>query len=47
VGEGLFFAGRKHVFLSVVASATESQIITTNPQEVLQKRAAKRNLESI
>src|ERR1017187_6598025 len=38
VGEGLFFAGRKHVYLSVVASQTENQIITTNPQEVLQNR---------
>jgi type IV secretory pathway VirB4 component len=47
VGEGLFFAGRKHVFLSVVASATETQIVTTNPREVLQNRAAKKNLESI
>ena len=46
VGEGLFFAGRKHVYLSVVASQTENQIITTSPQEVLQQREAKRNLES-
>ena len=44
VGEGLFFAGKKHVYLSVVASATENQIITTNPQEVLQNREAKKNL---
>ncbi|MFA6190466.1 MAG: ATP-binding protein [Candidatus Staskawiczbacteria bacterium] len=46
VGEGLFFAGKKHVFLSVVASQTESQIITTNPQEVLANRQAKKDLES-
>jgi len=46
VGEGLFFAGRKHVYLSVVASQTENQIITTNPQEVLQNREAKRILDS-
>ena len=44
VGEGLFFAGRKHVYLSVVASATENQIVTTNPQEILKNRAAKENL---
>lgn len=44
VGEGLFFAGRKHVFLSVVASQTENQIITTNPQEVLQAKEAKNNI---
>ncbi len=46
IGEGLFFAGKKHVFLSVVASQTENQIITTNPQEVLANREAKKNLES-
>ena len=34
VGEGLFFAGRKHVYISVKASYTEDQIITTNPGEV-------------
>jgi len=44
VGEGLFFAGRKHVYLSVVASATENKIVTTSPQEVLQNRAEKENL---
>lgn len=47
VGEGLFFAGRKHVYLSVVASQTENQIITTNPQEVTQNREAKKNLENV
>ncbi len=46
VGEGLFFAGRKHVYLSVVGSQTENQIITTNPQEVLQNKAEKQKLES-
>jgi len=45
VGEGLFFAGRKHVYLSVVASRTENQIITTSPQEVIQNREAKKRLE--
>jgi type IV secretory pathway VirB4 component len=45
VGEGLFFAGRKHVYLSVVASATENQIVTTNPKEILQNREAKKRLE--
>ena len=44
IGEGLFFAGRKHVYLSVVASATENTIVTTNPQEVRQNREDKRNL---
>ena len=35
IGEGLFFAGRKHVSIAVVASQTENDIITTNPAELL------------
>ena len=34
-GEGIFFAGQKHVAIRVQASYTEDQIITTNPEEVL------------
>lgn len=45
VGEGLFFAGRKHVALSVVASPTEDEIVTTNPQQILQRRQAKQALD--
>ncbi len=45
VGEGLFFAGKKHVAISIVASSTEDQIITTNPQEVLRLKEAKKKLE--
>jgi type IV secretory pathway VirB4 component len=41
VGEGLFFAGRKHVSLSVVASQTENEIVTTNPQEVINRNREK------
>ena len=46
VGEGLFFAGKKHVAISVVASQTEDQIITTNPQEILRIKEAKRKLDT-
>jgi type IV secretory pathway VirB4 component len=35
VGEGLFFAGLNHVALKVIASYTEDQLITTNPQELM------------
>jgi len=35
VGEGIFFAGQKHVAIRVVASYIEDQIITTSPEEVL------------
>ncbi|HPR09282.1 MAG TPA: DUF87 domain-containing protein [Candidatus Saccharibacteria bacterium] len=34
VGQGLFFAGQNHVHLQVVASPTETSLITTNPQQV-------------
>ena len=43
VGEGLFFAGKKHVSMSVVASQTEDKIITTKPEEVLQNKEENKN----
>jgi type IV secretory pathway VirB4 component len=41
VGEGIFFAGQKHVAIRVVASYTEDQIITTSPEEVIKIKQAK------
>jgi conjugal transfer ATP-binding protein TraC len=35
VGQGLFFAGLKHVAIQVIASYTEDKIVTTNPEEIL------------
>ena len=35
VGEGLFFAGLKHVAIKVVASYTDDQIITSDPSQLL------------
>lgn len=34
VGQGLLFAGQNHVHIQVVASPTETQLITTNPQQL-------------
>ncbi len=34
VGQGLFFAGQNHVHIQVVASPTETSLITTNPDQV-------------
>jgi type IV secretory pathway VirB4 component len=45
VGEGIFFVGLKHVALKIVASYTEDQIITTNPEQVLAIKRAKKDLE--
>ena len=44
VGEGIFFAGLKHVAIKVIASYTENQIITTDPHVVLAARQAKAKL---
>jgi conjugal transfer ATP-binding protein TraC len=41
VGEGIFFAGLKHVAIKVIASYTEDQIITSDPSQVLALRAKK------
>jgi len=43
VGEGIFFAGLKHAAIKVIASYTEDQIITSNPEDILlrEKEAAK------
>lgn len=38
VGEGIFFAGTKHVALKVIASETEDKIITSNPAQILQAK---------
>lgn len=44
VGEGLFFAGLKHVAMKAVASYVEDQIITTDPRQLMEIEEAKRQL---
>ncbi|MGH7196923.1 MAG: VirB4-like conjugal transfer ATPase, CD1110 family [Candidatus Saccharimonadales bacterium] len=39
VGQGLFFAGPNHVHIQVIASPTETSLITTNPQQLQQLQA--------
>jgi type IV secretory pathway VirB4 component len=47
VGEGLFFAGLKHVAIKIVASYTEDQIITSDPSQLLAiKREKERQSET-
>ena len=41
VGEGIFFAGLKHVAIKIIASYTEDQIITSDPQQLLAIKKAK------
>jgi type IV secretory pathway VirB4 component len=43
VGEGIMFAGSKHAAIKVVASYTEDQIITSDPQQLLEIEEAKKD----
>ena len=44
VGEGIFFAGMKHVAIKILASYTEEQIITSDPSQILAIKKAKAEL---
>jgi conjugal transfer ATP-binding protein TraC len=46
VGEGIFFAGRKHVAIKVIASYTEDQIITSDPSQILQIKKAREEYQA-
>lgn len=46
VGEGIFFAGLKHVALKIIASYTEDQIITSDPSQLLSIKKAKDELKN-
>lgn len=46
IGEGIFFAGNKHVAMKVVASYTEDQLITSDPRQLLELEEAKREFEA-
>ena len=45
IGEGIFFAGLKHVAIKIIASYTEDQIITSDPSQILSIKKAKDELE--
>jgi len=46
LGEGIFFAGLKHVAIKIIASYTEDQIITSDPSQILAIKKAKKDLEA-
>ena len=46
VGEGIFFAGMKHVAIKVISSYTENQIITSDPSQLLAIKKAKADLKA-
>jgi len=45
VGEGIFFAGRKHIAIKVIASYTEDQIITSDPSQMLAIKKAREEMK--
>jgi len=44
VGEGIFFAGVKHVAIKIIASYTEDQIITSDPSQLLAIQKSKEEM---
>ena len=46
LGEGIFFAGLKHVAIKIVSSYTEDQIITSDPSQILSNKKAKQEQEA-
>ena len=46
LGEGIFFAGSKHAAIQIVASYTEDQIVTTNPEQLLKTEQAKKDFQA-
>jgi type IV secretory pathway VirB4 component len=46
VGEGIFFAGPRHAAIKIVASYAEDQIVTSNPQQLLEIEKAKKDFEA-
>ncbi len=47
VGEGIFFAGLKHVAIKIIASYTEDQVITSDPAQLLLIKKAKEDFTII
>ncbi|OGH86358.1 MAG: conjugal transfer protein TraC [Candidatus Magasanikbacteria bacterium RIFOXYC12_FULL_33_11] len=45
VGQGIFFAGNKHVAIQIIASYTEDQLVTTNPQQLLDIERARKEFK--
>lgn len=47
VGEGIFFAGLKHVAIKIIASYTEDQIITSDPSQLLQIKKERASIDEL
>jgi type IV secretory pathway VirB4 component len=47
VGEGIFFAGLKHVAIKIIASYTEDQFITSDPSQLLAIKKSREEMRTI
>ncbi len=47
IGEGIFFAGSKRAAIKIVASYSEDQIITSDPEQLLEIEKAKKELSEM
>ena len=47
IGEGIFFAGLKHVAIKIIASYTEDQIITSDPSQILAIQKSQKRVRAI
>ncbi|MFA5872049.1 MAG: ATP-binding protein [Parcubacteria group bacterium] len=45
IGEGIFFAGLKHVAIKIVASYSEDQLVTSNPAQLLEMKKDREDRE--
>ncbi|RJQ37238.1 conjugal transfer protein TraC [Candidatus Parcubacteria bacterium] len=45
VGEGIFFAGLKHVAIKIIASYSEDQVITSDPQQLMLIKKAREEFD--
>lgn len=43
VGQGIFFAGPRHVAMEIVAFPTEHRIVTSNPKEIMKMQEVKKS----
>lgn len=47
IGEGIFFAGIKHVAIKIIASYTEDQIITSDPSQILAIKKSREGMDDL
>jgi len=45
VGEGIFFAGQKHILMQIIASYAEDAFITTSPEEIEKIKKVKKEIK--